>query len=226
MQRRQFLAGAAGLIAGALAPRLALANVPTPFTFDMTPPMDNREKFIAWGVAQRGEDPKFLGERFDRFGAMVRNEDLAQRPPQARLPADAAREIRAAAESRPRLRARLPRHRLRRDDLRPAHRRPHDLEHRSQAGREGARDRHRLGLPVGLSLAPDRQGLHDRDHQAAGRAHARHLRPADQGRLQRVQGDHVARPPTAITAGRRRRRSTRSSSPAASTTFRRRCCSS
>jgi protein-L-isoaspartate(D-aspartate) O-methyltransferase len=38
--------------------------------------MDNREKFIAWGVAQRGEDPKYLGERFDRFGALVRNEDI------------------------------------------------------------------------------------------------------------------------------------------------------
>ena len=76
MRRRHFLAGAAGMIGGALAPRLALANVPTPFTFEMTPPMDNRDKFIAWGVAQRGEDPKFLGERFDRFGAMVRNEDL------------------------------------------------------------------------------------------------------------------------------------------------------
>jgi protein-L-isoaspartate(D-aspartate) O-methyltransferase len=50
--------------------------VPTPFTFDMSPPMDSREKFIEWGVAQRGEDPKFLGERFDRFGAMVRNEDI------------------------------------------------------------------------------------------------------------------------------------------------------
>ncbi len=76
MKRREFLAGAAGLVGGALAPRIALANVPTPFTFDMNPPMDSREKFIAWGVAQRGEDPKFLGERFDRFGAMVRNEDL------------------------------------------------------------------------------------------------------------------------------------------------------
>ena len=54
-----------------------MADVPTPFTFDIGPPMDNREKFIAWGVAQRGEEPKFLGERFDRFGAMVRNEDLA-----------------------------------------------------------------------------------------------------------------------------------------------------
>ena len=57
MQRRQFLAGAAGWVGTALAPRLALANVPTPFTFDMAPPMDNREKFVAWGVAQRGEEP-------------------------------------------------------------------------------------------------------------------------------------------------------------------------
>ncbi len=76
MQRRKFLAGAAGLIGGALAPKLALASVPTPFNYDLAPPTDSREKFIEWGVSQRGEDPKFLGERFDRFGAMVRNEDL------------------------------------------------------------------------------------------------------------------------------------------------------
>jgi protein-L-isoaspartate(D-aspartate) O-methyltransferase len=76
VRRRQFLAGAAGMMAGAFAPRLALAHVPTPFTFEMSPPMDNRAKFIEWGVAQRGEEPKFLGERFDRFLAMVRNEDL------------------------------------------------------------------------------------------------------------------------------------------------------
>ncbi|HYA72584.1 MAG TPA: protein-L-isoaspartate O-methyltransferase, partial [Roseiarcus sp.] len=76
MQRRHFLASAAALAGGALAPGLALANVPAPFAYDMTPPMDSRDKFIAWGVAQRGEDPRFLGERFDRFGAMVRNEDI------------------------------------------------------------------------------------------------------------------------------------------------------
>jgi protein-L-isoaspartate(D-aspartate) O-methyltransferase len=75
LRRRQFLAGAAGSLA-VLAARSALANVPTAFTFDMAPPMGDREKFIQWGVAQRGEDPKYLGERFDRFGAMVRNEDL------------------------------------------------------------------------------------------------------------------------------------------------------
>jgi protein-L-isoaspartate(D-aspartate) O-methyltransferase len=76
LERRQFLAGAAGLVGGALLPRFAFAKAPTPFTFDMSPPMDSREKFIEWGVAQRGEDPKFLGQRFDRFGAMVRNEDI------------------------------------------------------------------------------------------------------------------------------------------------------
>jgi len=85
VQRRKFLAGSAGLLAGALAPRwsmaatdpaAATAKVPTPFNYDMAPPMDSREKFIAWAVEQRGEDPKYLGERFDRFGALVRNEDL------------------------------------------------------------------------------------------------------------------------------------------------------
>ena len=82
MQRRNFLAGAAGFLGATMAPRWSMAaaestpKVPTPFTYDLAPPMDNREKFIAWGVAQRGEDPKYLGERFDRFGALVRNEDL------------------------------------------------------------------------------------------------------------------------------------------------------
>ena len=76
MRRRDFLTGAAGLVGASLASRLALANVPTPFSFDMSPPMNDKAKFIAWGVAQRGEEPKFLGERFDRFLAMVRNEDL------------------------------------------------------------------------------------------------------------------------------------------------------
>ena len=61
---------------GALAPRMALANVPTAFTYDLSPPMDSREKFVQWGVAQRGEDPKYLGERFDRYVALVRNEDV------------------------------------------------------------------------------------------------------------------------------------------------------
>src|SRR5579863_5598603 len=70
------MAGAASLMGGALAPRLALANVPTAFSYDLAPPIDSREKFVQWGVAQRGEDPKYLAERFDRYVALVRNEDV------------------------------------------------------------------------------------------------------------------------------------------------------
>jgi protein-L-isoaspartate(D-aspartate) O-methyltransferase len=70
------MAGAAGLVAASALSQAARANVPTPYTFDMAPPMNDRAKFIEWGEKVRGEDPKFLGERFDRFLAMVRNEDL------------------------------------------------------------------------------------------------------------------------------------------------------
>ncbi len=76
LRRRDFLAGAAGVVGGALASSLALAKVPTSFTFDMAPPMDSQEKFVAWGVAQRGEEAQFLAERFARFLALVRNEDI------------------------------------------------------------------------------------------------------------------------------------------------------
>ena len=76
MQRRDFLTGAAGLLGAAVLPGLARANVPTPYAFDMAVPMTDRAKFIEWGEKVRGEDPKYLGERFDRFLAMVRNEDI------------------------------------------------------------------------------------------------------------------------------------------------------
>ena len=70
------MAGAVGLAAAVAFGRAARANVPTPFTFNTAPPMSDRAKFIEWGVKSRGEEEKFLGERFDRFLAMVRNEDI------------------------------------------------------------------------------------------------------------------------------------------------------
>ena len=76
MRRRDLLTGAAGLLGAVAFGGLARANVPTAFTFDIAPPMNDRAKFIDWGVKARGEDPKYLGERFDRFLAMVRNEDI------------------------------------------------------------------------------------------------------------------------------------------------------
>jgi protein-L-isoaspartate(D-aspartate) O-methyltransferase len=76
LRRRDLLTGGAGLLGAAAFAGLARANVPTAFTFDIAPPMNDRAKFIEWGVKARGEDPKYLGERFDRFLAMVRNEDI------------------------------------------------------------------------------------------------------------------------------------------------------
>ena len=66
------------MLGAAAAPFAARAAVPTPFTFDMAPPMGagDEAKFIEWGVKTRGEDPKFLAERFARYLAMVRNEDI------------------------------------------------------------------------------------------------------------------------------------------------------
>ena len=55
--------------------RRALADVP-PATTAPAPPMDSREKFISWGEKTRGEDPRYLGERFDRFRGLVANRDL------------------------------------------------------------------------------------------------------------------------------------------------------
>jgi protein-L-isoaspartate(D-aspartate) O-methyltransferase len=76
LRRRDLLTGGAGLLGATAFGGLARANVPTAFTFDIAPPMNDRAKFIEWGVKARGEDPKYLGERFDRFLAMVRNEDI------------------------------------------------------------------------------------------------------------------------------------------------------
>jgi protein-L-isoaspartate(D-aspartate) O-methyltransferase len=83
VKRRDFLAGssaafAAGLLPGAASflPAAAWANVPEPYSFDLMPPFDKRDAFIAWGVKSRGEEPKFLGERFDRFRILVANRDV------------------------------------------------------------------------------------------------------------------------------------------------------
>jgi protein-L-isoaspartate(D-aspartate) O-methyltransferase len=76
MQRREFLALGTAMVAAGLVARPALANVPTAFDQTLAPPMDDRQKFIDWMVKNRGEDPKYLGLRFDRFRHMVANKDL------------------------------------------------------------------------------------------------------------------------------------------------------
>lgn len=76
MKRRDFLAGSSAALAAGFLPGMAFANVPEPYSFDLMPPLDKRDAFIAWGVKSRGEEPKFLGERFDRFRILVANRDV------------------------------------------------------------------------------------------------------------------------------------------------------
>src|ERR1700730_16707274 len=76
MQRRAFLLGGAGVLAGVLLPRFALANVPKPYSWDIFPPTNSREGFVGWMVANRGEDPRFLGRRWSRYEALVHNRDV------------------------------------------------------------------------------------------------------------------------------------------------------
>ena len=64
MLRRDFLIGAAAGVAAAFP---AWADPPKPFRSDLWPPLTNRAEFVAWGVANRGEDATFLGRRFDRY---------------------------------------------------------------------------------------------------------------------------------------------------------------
>ena len=73
MHRRNFLA----LSVAALGwPNLSLASVPRPYDWSAAPPMDDRAKFIDWMVTNRGEDPDFLGQRYDRFLALIANKDI------------------------------------------------------------------------------------------------------------------------------------------------------
>ena len=74
VKRRTFVAGTAALLAaGVVSP--AFATTINSDSWDLTPPTDTRDNFIAWGKA-RGEDPVFLGQRWDRFQAILANKDI------------------------------------------------------------------------------------------------------------------------------------------------------
>ena len=77
MQRRTFMHGAAAMAAGAMLPRAARANVPMPYSWDASPPTNNREAFIKWMVENRGENPKILAARWDRYVFLRANRDFA-----------------------------------------------------------------------------------------------------------------------------------------------------
>src|SRR3954452_3561943 len=76
MQRRTFLTLSAAAAAGAVLPFEADATVPKPYSFDAVPPMDNINACLRWMQDNRGEDPRYLRARFERFQNMVGNRDV------------------------------------------------------------------------------------------------------------------------------------------------------
>src|SRR6266540_939753 len=68
--------GAAAVAAGAALPRPARANVPKPYSFDLDPPTNSRDAFIKWAVENRGENPKILAARWDRYLFLRANNDF------------------------------------------------------------------------------------------------------------------------------------------------------
>jgi protein-L-isoaspartate(D-aspartate) O-methyltransferase len=76
MDRRRFLVGMVDAAGAALAARPALASVPTPYEWSASPPQQSREAFVEWMVRNRGEDPRFLAERYGRYEQLVGHHDV------------------------------------------------------------------------------------------------------------------------------------------------------
>jgi protein-L-isoaspartate(D-aspartate) O-methyltransferase len=76
LDRRRFLLASACAAAIPFLSRPAGADVPVPYDWDSAPPMDGRDGFVEWMVANRGEDPAFLAKRWDRFKVLLANKDL------------------------------------------------------------------------------------------------------------------------------------------------------
>ena len=71
IDRRRFLVGAAAAVATP-----AVANVPTPYDWDVSPPRQSRNPFVEWMVRNRGEAPRFLAERWDRLQQIIAHHDI------------------------------------------------------------------------------------------------------------------------------------------------------
>src|SRR6478609_5351321 len=76
MQRRTFLTLSAAAAAGVALPFKAHATVPKPYSWDAAPPMNDPGAFVRWMQENRGEDPRYLRARFERFLNMVGHVDL------------------------------------------------------------------------------------------------------------------------------------------------------
>jgi protein-L-isoaspartate(D-aspartate) O-methyltransferase len=73
MNRRSLILGA---VAAFAVRSPASANVAVKNDGALTPPMSGRDEFVAWMAANRGEDPHYLGQRWDRFQQLVAHRDV------------------------------------------------------------------------------------------------------------------------------------------------------
>jgi protein-L-isoaspartate(D-aspartate) O-methyltransferase len=73
ISRRGFVLGT---LASGVAASAARGNVPFPYDWETTPPLDDRAKYIEWMVKARGEDRRYLGLHFDIYERMLRERDL------------------------------------------------------------------------------------------------------------------------------------------------------
>jgi len=77
VDRRSFLAGAAALTGAALLPRIGAAQEQRRvYNWDVSPPTDSAESYINWMVENRGENPRFLREHWNRYQVLVANKDV------------------------------------------------------------------------------------------------------------------------------------------------------
>jgi len=214
---------AAVALAAAGAASTALAATVKAYGWDLDPPTDTRDNFIAWGKA-RGEDPGFLGQRWDRFQAILANKDIWDaRTSRAFLltPREEFASVNPAIHPRAYEHAFLdigygvtmsgPHLQSRMTNVIDVKRGEKVLEVGTGSGVQSA---YIANLTENAYTIEIIQPL-------AARTRALYDRLID-------KGSSISRPgpPTATTAGKRLPRSTRSSSPAASITCRRRSCSS
>jgi protein-L-isoaspartate(D-aspartate) O-methyltransferase len=69
--RRDLIFGGTAAAATTLVGSPSKANVPVSYDWGVTPPMDARKSFVDWMIHNRGEDPSFLGQRWDRFQQLL-----------------------------------------------------------------------------------------------------------------------------------------------------------
>jgi len=78
MNRRKVLGWLATGAAAALMPTATRAGsrVPVAFDWTMAPPLDGRDNFVSWMQTNRGEDPSYLRQRWDRYQQLIAHHDL------------------------------------------------------------------------------------------------------------------------------------------------------